>query len=144
MSLTTFQKTCFTAWPIIPKHYINCGIQARWSRVCMVIFHGCDRDNVFKFWYMEYFQIKISKFHVFFFQMTTNLAKGCTLTCQMMFSRNALPICFDIFKIKIMQKLKFRVPFMKHRPISLLASRKVHMIVWCHIVTTKHHCTNIN
>ena len=36
--------------------------------------------------------------------------QGCTITCQMMSAPCAVPICFEIFK-KIMQELKFRVPF---------------------------------
>src|SRR4051812_10594572 len=74
MIWTTFQKTCFTSWPIIPKHYINCGdssemIKGMHGHISWV---DCDRDNMFKFWYMgtsrfqKQFPNKISKFHVFF------------------------------------------------------------------------------
>ena len=60
-------------------------------------------------------------------QMTSNLGQGCTVTCQMIFHN--LPIWFEIFK-KSMEKLKFRVLFVKHLPKSLLASHVKHTMVW--------------
>ena len=74
-------------------------------------------------------------------QMTSNLAQGCIVTCQIKwYFHDAVPIWFEIFK-KFMQKLKFSVPFVKHRPKSILASSKSHdgMMMVHHIVTRKHH-----
>ena len=57
---------------------------------------------------------------------------------------HALPIIwFEIFS-KFMQKLKFRVPFVKHLPKSLLASHLKHMMVWWYIILWPQNtiCTN--
>ena len=110
---------------IIPKHYINCGIQARWSRACVVIFHGsgvivitCSHFGICMgaSRFQKQFPIKISKFHAFFFKWSQIWQKGWhTLTCQMMFSCIPTNLVWN-FQKKIMQKLKLRVPFVKHRP----------------------------
>ena len=74
-------------------------------------------------------------------QMTSNFAQaGCTLTCEMIFAPCSANL-FEIFK-KIMQKLKFRIPFVKHVYVtkSLSASCKERDGVMAHhIVTTKHN-----
>ena len=69
--------------------------------------------------------------------MTSNLAQGCTVTCYMMFNF-MMPYQFGLkISKKIMQKLKFRVPFVKHRPKSLLASNKAHDGTMVHHIGTK-------
>ena len=48
-----------------------------------------------------------------------------TLSHAKWHSHHVLPIWFENFK-KFMQKIKLRVPFVKHQPKSLLASSKAH------------------
>ena len=72
-------------------------------------------------------------------KMASNLARGCTVTCQMMVAPWPSNLVWNIQK-KIIQKHKFRVPFVKHQLKSLLGSCKTHDGVMVdHIVTTKHH-----
>ena len=89
---------------IIPKHYINCGIQARWSRACMVIFHGWPRDNMHIFWQMgaSRFQnnskFKFPNFmHIFKWPQIWHKG-GQSHAKWSMIAPRALPIWFEIFK----------------------------------------------